>query len=667
MIEGPQVFAASEHDSQSVDPPSDPCILLLFGASSDLAGRLLVPALYNLACDGLLNDHFALLGTATKPLNTEQFRERMTGLVKEFHTREEFDPVVWEGLVERFHYLAGDFRDLGLFSRLRSEVEKLDASYKGRGNVLFYLATAPSFFGHLCKSLQVAGFSTGPGWKRIIVEKPFGMDLASAMRLNGEILAHWDEDNIYRVDHYLGKETVQNLLAFRFGNGIFEPLWNRNHIDNIQVNVAEAVDVQGRGGYFDQSGVLRDMMQNHMFQMLAYLCMEPPNWLEPDAIRSEKTKLLQAVRVYTPSEVEEHVVRGQYGPQLNAEGDILKPGYRQETDVDPYSTTETYVAARLHIDNERWAGVPIFLRSGKALWKRGTEIVVEFKKAGVSIFGNKPGFKGGPNRLIFHIQPHQGIEMHFYAKIPGPKLQLQPVHMRFGYGEAFKTGRYTGYEVMLYSCSHGDATLFSRGDLIEAAWRVVQPILDYWSVTPAPQFPNYARGGWGPKAASDLIERDGKRWHEVISEEQLRKIPLFKDGDQLCLSQLLMALRARQAAAGETIIRKGDIGSEMYLLVRGEAEVVNVERCLFTTLKSGDFFGEIALVLSMPRIATVRAKSDCDLLVLGTADFRRILRDHGQFSKDVAKVARDRYNLDLCTQNLIAKPLANAPKAPGRR
>ncbi len=653
MIETDQEAAAIQTDLQAINPPCNPCVMLIFGASGDLTGRLLVPALYNLACDRLLDENFALLGTARKPLTTEQFRERMSNDIKKFHTREEFDQAVWDKLVSRFHYMPGDFRDLSVFRKLRGEVAKLDAQYKAQGNVLIYLATAPGFFGVICNNLHDSGFKDDPGWKRIIVEKPFGTDLKSAIELNKEILAHWDENHIYRVDHYLGKETVQNLLAFRFSNAIFEPLWNKHHIDNIQFNVAEAVDVEGRGEYYDQSGVLRDMIQNHMFQMLAYLCMETPVSLKPDDIRNDKGKLLQSVRIYTPAEVAGYVVRGQYGPQLDETGKVVKPGYREEKNVDPRSNTETFTAARLHIDNGRWEGVPIYLRSGKALWKRGTEIVVEFKKAAAAPFNDTQVRKPGSNRLIFHIQPHQGIEMHFYAKIPGPKLQLQPVHMCFGYGEAFKASRYTGYEVMIYSCSHGDATLFSRGDLVETGWRIAQPILDYWSTAPPPEFPNYARGSWGPKAAADLIQREGRHWHEVVSEEMLRKVAIFKDGDSLFLLQVMMTLRPRQAAAGETIIQKGDIGREMYLLVRGEVEVMGDGSGVVETLKEGAFFGEIALLLSTPRNASVRAKTSCDLFVLDKADFDRILYDHPQFAQGVAMVARDRYNLNLCSLSLL--------------
>jgi len=361
------------------------------------------------------------------------------------------------------------------------------------------------------------------------------------------------------------------------------------------------------------------------------------------------------VRCYTPEEVARYVVRGQYGPLLDEGGKVVKPGYRGEHDVSPTSKTETYAAARFHIDNWRWEGVPIYLRSGKALWKRGTEIIVEFKKAPEVLFRGTPVQSLGPNRLIFHIQPYQGIEIQFQAKVPGPRLQLQPVHMRFGYGDAFKASRYTGYEVMIYACSHGDATLFSRGDLVEAAWRVAQPLLDYWTDTPA-SFPNYARGSWGPKAAADLIANDGRRWHEVVNEEVLKKVPLFKDGDLRFLEQVIMALRSQQVAEGDLIIKKGDIGRELYLVARGEVDVLGDAGQVLKTLTDGDIFGEIGVLMSTPRTADVRAKTSCDLFVLDKADFNRILRDNPQFATAVQQVARERYSVNVHKDALMAPP-----------
>jgi glucose-6-phosphate 1-dehydrogenase len=656
MADIAKIFGSPGLEPGNANPLSEPCIMLIFGASGDLAKRLLVPALYNLACDGLLSDNFAVLGTATRPLTNEVFRENMSGEdqgIRKFHTRKTFDEATWDKLVKRFHYASGAFDDLESFKRLRQEVARLDAQYNARGNVLFYFATSPSFFGMLCDNLHHAGFKDGPGWKRIIVEKPFGTDTESARKLNEVVLAHWDESQIYRVDHYLGKETVQNLLAFRFSNGMFEPLWNRNFIDNIQFNVCEEVDVGKRGAYYDGAGVLRDMMQNHMFQMLAYLCMEPPALIEANAIRNEKAKLLNSVRVYTQEEVPQYFVRGQYGPSPNKNGSI-EPGYRESPGVDPQSNTETFVAAKLHIDNWRWEGVPIYLRSGKSLWKRGTEIVVEFKRAPDALFRGTPVDKLAANRLVFHIQPSQGIELQFQAKVPGPVLDLQNVEMRFSYGNAFNASRYTGYEVMLYSCTKGDGTLFSRSDLVEAAWKIAQPVLDYWKSAPAPEFPNYVRGTWGPKAASEFIKRDGRRWFEVVTPEVLERSPLFRGADALLLNSIIMALRPDTAAAGEVIISRNEPGKEMYLICHGEVEVIDGAGKAVETLREGDFFGEVSLLTSNPRIATVKAKTQSDLFVLEKSDFSRILRDYPQFAEAMMKAAEERYHLTVSKEQLMA-------------
>jgi len=616
-----------------------------------------MPALYNLVCDGLLSENFAVLGTSRTKMDSAEFRASMAGKeegLRAFHTRKEFDDEQCDRLMSRLHYEPSNIT-VEDFTALRKTVARLDAEVGAQGNVLFYFAVAPRFFGSLCETLAKAGFREGPGWKRIIVEKPFGTDLESALKLNEEILRYWDESQIYRVDHYLGKETVQNLLAFRFTNGMFEPLWNKDNIDNIQFNVCEAVDVQGRGGYYDSSGVLRDMMQNHMFQMLAYLCMEAPGSFESNAIRNEKAKLLQAVRVYEPKEVERYVVRGQYGPSHKADGSVDKPGYRQEKDVAPGSDTETFAAARLHIDNLRWAGVPIYLRSGKALWKRGTEIVVEFKKPPLATMRGSAVTQLDANRLVFHIQPTQGIGLMFQAKVPGPVLDLQQVDMTFNYGSAFKASRYTGYEVMLYSCSRGDATLFSRGDLVEAAWRVAQPLLDYWKSHPAgDSFPNYSRNSWGPKAADELVRRDGRRWFEVVTPETLERSPLFKGADPMLLKAVIMALRSVSIEAGEVIIECGAVAQEMYLLCQGEVEVVDAAGKVLAQLKTGDFFGEVGLLASVPRTGTVRAVGRCDLFVLEQHEFFRILRDYPHFAEAMSAVARERYQIAIPARQLMA-------------
>jgi glucose-6-phosphate 1-dehydrogenase len=641
--------------SQAGNPLSEPCIMIIFGASGDLTKRLLVPSLYNLACDGLLSPNFAVVGTGRSEITDESFRESMASEdngLRAFHTRNTFDEEVSDQLLQRFHFESANIDEAG-FRNLRSRVEELDKKFEAGGNVLFYFAMAPRFFGPLCENLYKAGFQEGDGWKRIIVEKPFGTDLQSALGLNREILKYWREEQIFRVDHYLGKETVQNLLAFRFSNGMFEPLWNKENIDNIQFNVCESVDVGDRGGYYDHSGVLRDMIQNHMFQMLSYLCMEPPGSFEPDAIRNEKAKLLQSVCIYNEEEVKENVVRGQYGPKLNDAGDVEKPGYRQEKDVNPESSTETFAAVKLQIDNWRWKGVPIYLRSGKALWKRGTEIVVEFKKPPEMMFKGTGVTYLSANRLVFHIQPFQGIELLFQAKTPGPTFQLQGVDMGFDYGDAFKGVRYTGYEVMIYSCSRGDATLFSRGDLVEAAWKIAQPLLDYWSANPAADFPNYTRNSWGPKSAFDLLEKEGRRWFEVLTPDVLEEAPLFKGADPLLLNTVIRALRPATFAAGENIIQQGEVTNEMYFICRGEVEVIDGSGKVISHLGEGDIFGEVGLLMSTERTASVRSKTLTDLFLLTKTDFSRILKDHPQFAESMMIVAKQRYDLAISADELM--------------
>ncbi len=592
-METAQTVGITRGETSAVSPPGDPCIMVIFGASGDLTKRLLMPALYNLVCDGLLPAQFAVVGIAMDDLTTESFREHMSRDIRSFHTRKEFDASAWDSLCSRLYYTPGKFGDEAAFARLFELVGRLDAQHQARGNTLFYMATPPSVFGLISTNLDKAGFKKRKGWKRIIVEKPFGTDLPSAQELNRQILGFWDESQVYRVDHYLGKETV----------------------------------------------------------------LEPPASFAADDIRNEKAKVMKAVRLYSPEEVLKNTVRGQYGPGKKADGKAC-PAYRQEPDVNPASKTETFAALRLFIDNARWEGVPIYLRSGKALWKRGTEVVVQFKRAPEALFKGTAVEKLSSNRLIFHIQPDQVIESIFQAKIPGPVMQLQPVNMRFSYGEAFRASRGTGYEVMIYSCAIGDPTLFSRTDLVETAWRIAQPILDGWAAHTPAEFPNYAAGTWGPKAAYDLIERDGRRWFEAINREALERVPLFRGGDPLFLSQVSMALQPEATAPGETIIKEGETGSEMYLICRGEVEVVDKSGKVVATLREGDCFGEVALLLSEPRTATVRAKSQWDLFILDKTDFSRILRDHQQFAEAIKEIAHERYNKAVPTHQLMsgAKP-----------
>ncbi len=646
MTSATTIRATTKERQPGAPHPPDPCLMVIFGASGDLTKRLLMPALYNLACDGLLPPQFAIIGIALDDFTTEQFRARMTEYIRQFNTRPTFDERVWNDFVARLYYTPGSFGDPQAYQRLARLVDQVDAEVQTEGNLLFYMATPPSVFGLVSTHLDRAGFKKrGKGWSRIVVEKPFGNDLPSAIELNRTMLAHWSEDQIYRIDHYLGKETVQNLLAFRFSNGIFEPLWNKSQIDHIQFTVSETVGVEGRGKYYDTAGVLRDMIQNHMFQMLAYLCMEPPASFAADAIRNEKAKLLQSIRIPKPEEVPLIAVRGQYGFGRQPDGSPAV-GYRQEPDVDPHSRTETFTAVKLLIDNWRWDGVPIYLRSGKRLWKRGTEIVVQFKRAPDVIFRDTPAHERlEANQLLFHIQPDQGIELRFHAKTPGPAMHLQKVNMRFDYSESFEASRGTGYEVLLYNVMIGDPTLFSRTDLVESAWRIAQPILDAWAANPPTDFPNYPAGSWGPKAAFDLLERDGRRWVEIVNRDVLARAPLLQRADPVFLHQLAMILRPVVFDPGDFIIRRGEIGGEMYVICRGQVEVLDQSEKQVNTLGEGDFFGELALLLAQPRAATIRALTPCDLFVLSKEDFQRVLEDFPHFADILRETARTRYHL----------------------
>ena len=635
---------APDTGSKYSDRPAEPCIMVIFGASGDLTKRLLMPALFNLYCDGLLGSNFAIIGIAMDGWTTDFFRERMTQDIRQFNTRKKFDENLWAGFCQKLHYTPGKFDDPQAFKVLGELIASLDSKYSARGNILFYMATPPSVFDLVSSHLQSSGIKDqSKGWIRVIFEKPFGHDLPSAIELNRLLLKHWKEEQIFRIDHYLGKETVQNLLAFRFANGIFEPIWNKDMIDHIQFSVTETVGVENRGKYYETSGVLRDMIQNHMFQMLAYLCMEPPSSFKPDAIRNQKSELLNAVRLMTPETVHTHTVRGQYGPGKKTDGKNAA-GYRQEPDVSPNSGTETFGCLKLFIDNWRWEGVPIYLRSGKSLWKRGTEIMVQFKQApDILNRGSNVQNRGEPNRLIFHIQPDQGIELRVQGKSPGPSMLTQAVNMRFDYAESFEASRGTGYEVLLYSCMIGDATLFSRTDLVEAAWRIAQPILDVWgSETPA-DFPNYPAGGWGPKSAYDLIENDGRRWVEVLNREVLEKIPLFQGLGEVFLHNLALQLRADIYAPGDLIIRKGETGREMFIISRGTIEVIDDSGKVLNTLSDGAFFGELSLISAQPRTASIRAATPCDMFILDKKTFDQAIKNNPEFLEKIKTVAKERY------------------------
>ena len=634
--------------------PADPCIMVVFGATGDLTRRLLMPALYNLANEGLLPEQFAIVAMGRSDYTTESFREMMTANIGHFATGKAFNPRNWQQLSESLYYLKENIDEPTAYIALSNCINELDKQYKTGGNILFYLATPPSMFGMIATRLHHAGFNApGPGWKRIVIEKPFGHDLHSASELNRELLKFWNEEQIYRIDHYLGKETVQNILAFRFSNRIFEPLWSRNFVDHIQITVTEQVGVGMRGAYYEKSGVFRDMIQNHMLQMLCYTCMEPPTTFHADAIRHEKLKLLEAVRIMQPEDVLQNTIRGQYGPGRNMDGSELR-GYRHESGVNPESLTETFAALKLYIDNWRWDGVPVYVRSGKSLGKKETTILIQFKQAPDIIFRDTPALDHiDANQLVFHIQPDEGIELRFQAKRPGPSLKLQRVNMRFNYGESFKHKPGTGYETLIYDAMIGDGSLFSSVELVESAWRIAQPILDSWAINKPGDFPNYAAGSWGPKTAFDWIAEDGRKWLELINCETLARVPLFQPCRTILLASLMMTLKPAVYAAGDYIVTQGETGSEMYFINRGIVETLDEDNHVIRTMSDGDFFGEIALLLSQPRTASVRAKTECDLFVLEQSDFKRVLKDFPEFARSVMTAARDRYNINASAKDLF--------------
>ncbi|MBB4724306.1 glucose-6-phosphate dehydrogenase [Xanthomonas euvesicatoria] len=489
-----------------------PCIIVVFGARGDLTKRLVMPALYNLRRSGALGDEFAIVGMDHGDISERAWRtnmgQSMTQLLSsrdaEFQT-DQFDTATWDWLRERMHYLRGDFTDQGAYRSLGGVLDKLHKRYGTQGNVLFYLATAARFFEPVLLNLGEAGLvrqREGEGWRRVIVEKPFGHDLPSAQHLNATVARVLHEDQVFRIDHFLGKETVQNILAFRFANGLFEPVWNRDRIDHVQITAAETIGVEGRGRFYDPTGCLRDMVPNHLFQLLAMIAMEPPAAFTTEAMHRRRAEVIEAVRPIKP----EDVVRGQY-----ASGAVNRnavPGYREEDTVPDDSDTETYVAMKLQVDTWRWAGVPFYLRTGKRLRERTTEIAIRFKPAPLAPFRSTEVGGYGPDWLVLHIQPDEGISLQFDVKRPGAQVALAPVRMDFRYRDWFPKEYTVGYERLLQDCMNGEAGLFQDAAMVEGAWRIVQPILDAWKQPPS-DFPNYAAGSAGPSAADALLAMNG--------------------------------------------------------------------------------------------------------------------------------------------------------------
>jgi glucose-6-phosphate 1-dehydrogenase len=493
----------------------DPSAFVLFGGTGDLAHRKVVPALYQLWRTNLLPHEFRVIAVGRREYDDDAFRAQLRQALDQHARVRPVDDEAWAELAERIHYHRGDFADAGLYASLAERLDALDADAGIRGNRLFYLASQPSAFAEIVAGLGRAGLDHERhegGWRRVVIEKPFGRDLTSAVRLNREVAKVFRETQVYRIDHYLGKETVRNLLVFRFGNGIFEPIWNRRHIDHVQITVAESIGIEGRGSFYEETGASRDFLQNHLLQLLALVAMEPPSTFEADALRDEKVKVVRAVAPMSPEEVRRDVVRGQYGPGWVAARPV--PGYREEPDTDPASETETFIAARLRVDNWRWSDVPFYLRMGKRLPKRATEIAIQFKGVPHQLFRDASS-DPEPNLLTMRIQPDEGIMLRFGAKVPGMGLDVRNVTMDFTYGSSFQTGSPDAYETLILDALLGDASLFTRADEVEEAWSIVDPIIEAWADMAPPDFPNYEAGTWGPEAAEDLLAREGRRWRRI--------------------------------------------------------------------------------------------------------------------------------------------------------
>ncbi len=485
---------------------------MIFGASGDLTKRKLIPSLFNLRCLGLLPRQFAVVGVALTPGDDASFRAQMTSDIGRFAAHP-VDPQEWDAFVAGCYYISGDFNDPGVFAALKDKVAAVrqERQIPG-GNIVFNLAVTPTLFSTVAGQLGRAGLlaESADGYRRVIIEKPFGRDLDSARQLNTDLHRDLKESQIYRIDHYLGKETVQNILVFRFANMIFEPNWNRRYVDSVQITVAESLGVENRGAYLDSYGQLRDMVQNHMLSVLSLIAMEPPGSISGDAVRNEKVKVLEAIRPMKPEEVIENAVRGQYG------GGVIDgrpvPAYRDEPSVNPHSNTETYAALRLFVENWRWADVPFYLRTGKRLAKHLTQVVIRFKRTPLMLFGEEVRNEAGPNAVILNIQPEERITIMIRAKKPGPSVIVDNIPLGFDYRQFGEQSPATGYETLLHDCMIGDMTLFHREDSVDASWQIVNPVLDVWNALPPRDFPDYESGSWGPASADKLLARDGRSW-----------------------------------------------------------------------------------------------------------------------------------------------------------
>ena len=493
--------------------PTDPATIVIFGGSGDLSKRKLVPALFELHCEKQLPQATAIVGYARTGESDESYRAEMKAAVAEFARKKPVDEAKWNAFASRLYFYRGDLTIPKYFSDLKTRLETIEKERGLPGNRLFYLAIPPSAIADVVNNLGQTGFVyrvDGGPWSRVIVEKPFGRDLETARALNEEFAQVFRERQIFRIDHYLGKETTQNILVLRLGNGIFEPLWNRRYVDHVQITVAESIGIENRGKFYEEAGVLRDIIQNHVLQLLCLVAMEPPVAFDPNAVRDEKVKVLRSIQPQSAEEILRDSVRGQYGPGA-VDGQTVV-GYRREKDVNPMSLRETYAAWKVQIENWRWAGVPFYLRAGKRLQKRVTEIAIQFKTPPIALFRRVGVLRQEPNVLVLRIQPDEGIALKFGAKVPGPVTKVDPVTMDFRYSEVFGASQPEAYERLLMDAIHGDSTLFARRDEVEAAWEHVTPLLDVWRDNPPLDHPNYEAGTWGPDAAVALLARDGRRW-----------------------------------------------------------------------------------------------------------------------------------------------------------
>ena len=506
--------AAGLEDSATVPRGPEGCAIVIFGATGDLTSRMIVPALYSLQQRGLLPEDFAIVGFSRSKWNTAVFRDEMEAAVRESAGAAPVDGDAWGKFAQRLYYISGNYGNRRDFQQLAELLDAVSKNHNCGGNYVFYLSTPPSVYSDVIQQLGAVGLHQGYGeessWRRVVIEKPFGRDLTTAHTLNAQLANVFSESQTYRIDHYLGKETVQNILVFRLANHIFEPLWNRRYVDHVQITASESLGIEHRAGYYEESGAMRDMFQNHLLQLYSLVAMDPPVVFDSEAVGAEKIKVLRATRQIPLSELDQWAVRGQFG-QGWVQGEYIK-GYREEEDTDPRSNRETFAALKLHIDNWRWEGVPFYLRSGKSMAKKVTEIAIQFKRVPHLLFGLMPADTVNPNAIVIRVQPNEGFSLQFRVKSPGQTIRVQPVSMNFDYESLFNGEAPPAYETLLLDIMRGDRTLFAHSEWIEYAWGLITPIIEAWDSSPASNFPNYEAGSWGPPEADALIARDGRSW-----------------------------------------------------------------------------------------------------------------------------------------------------------